>query len=146
MIRVGVFNTHGSIKIRTSGTSQVVKFVLKRESNKGAELNVVFVDDPDMLDLNRKYLRHDYPTDVLSFHLGMKKNILEGEIYINIDQARRQAGEYRSTYRDEYARLIIHGLLHLVGYDDSTRTGKSEMTTMENNYIAKIKENKIKLV
>ncbi|MBA4312615.1 MAG: rRNA maturation RNase YbeY [Chlorobiaceae bacterium] len=145
MISVGVFHSHKKIKIHVAGTRCLVRYVLKNEMRHNAEINIIFINDSMMIEMNRKYLHHDYPTDVLCFLLNETKNLLDGEVYINIDQARRQALEYLATYREEYARLIIHGVLHLVGYEDATKKERKRMTALENNYISKIRAKNILL-
>ncbi|MBI5022244.1 MAG: rRNA maturation RNase YbeY [Ignavibacteriales bacterium] len=145
MIRVGVFHPQKKIKIHVTGTRRLVRYVLKNETRHNAEINIIFINDAMMIQMNRKYLRHNYPTDVLCFLLDETKNLLNGEVYVNIDQARRQAVEYCATYRDEYARLIIHGVLHLAGYDDATKNEREIMTELENNYLSKIRKKNILL-
>jgi probable rRNA maturation factor len=145
MISVGVYHSHKKIKIHVSGTRRLVRYVLKSETRHNAEINIIFINDSMMIEMNRKYLHHNYPTDVLCFLFNETRNLLDGEVYINIDQARRQALEYSATYREEYARLIIHGVLHLVGHDDATKNEREKMTTLENSYISKIRSKNILL-
>lgn len=102
-------------------------------------VSLVFTDDVRMLLLNTAYLGHDYPTDVLSFPLEVSKGtILEGEVYVNLDQARRQAAEYRVSERLEIRRLVVHGLLHLAGYQDGTLRQRRAMTAREDRYLGLI--------
>jgi probable rRNA maturation factor len=90
----------------------------------------VFVDDRMSRRLNRRFLGHDRPTDVIAFPLGEESN-LEGEIYVNLEKARRQARTYHVSSANETARLIIHGTLHLLGYDDRTRGKARRMKARE---------------
>jgi rRNA maturation RNase YbeY len=84
--------------------------------------------------LNRRFLRHDSSTDVLAFPLG-DQDVLEGEIYVNLDRARNQAARYRVSFAEELARLIIHGTLHLAGYDDSGTSAARRMKRIEDQYV-----------
>ncbi|MBI5475522.1 MAG: rRNA maturation RNase YbeY [Ignavibacteriales bacterium] len=144
MIRISVFSPYKKHRIRVVGTEWIVSYVLKKEMVKNAEINIIFINDSSMIKLNQTYLRHNYPTDVISFNMSSSDKQLEGEIYINIDQARRQALENSVTYREEYARLVIHGTLHLIGYNDSTRKLRNEMTFLENKYLNETIYSKLK--
>jgi|WetSurMetagenome_2_1015567.scaffolds.fasta_scaffold602015_1 probable rRNA maturation factor len=146
MIRISVFNQYKKHRIRVDGTTRIIGYVLKREMVQNAEINIIFINDTMMIKMNRTYLRHNYPTDVICFDISDNNRLLDGEIYINIDQARRQASKYEATYLEEYARLIIHGVLHLVGYDDATPKLRNAMTVLEDKYLSQtIHRNLIKL-
>jgi probable rRNA maturation factor len=80
------------------------------------------------------YLNHDFVTDVLSFPLESGR-LLEGEIYVNLDRARAQAGEYGVSQANEIARLVIHGTLHLVGFDDTTAQKAKVMKVQEDRHV-----------
>ncbi len=88
---VKVFNTHRKHRVPRTDTIRLIHRVLKGERRKDAELNIVFVDDKQMIEMNRQYLHHNYNTDVLSFSFAGISKSVEGEIYVNIDQARRQS-------------------------------------------------------
>ncbi|MFI5250938.1 MAG: rRNA maturation RNase YbeY [Bacteroidota bacterium] len=114
----------------------MVKRVLTKETRFSAEINVIFTNDKQMVKLNASYLHHNYPTDVISFSLpDPGQSAITGEIYINIDQAQRQSKMYQVKLSNELARLTIHGVLHLLGYNDATMRGKKTMTSLENRYL-----------
>ena len=92
-------------------------FVLRKEGIRHADVNCIFLSDAEIQRINKKYLRHNYPTDVISFTIDTDP-VLEAELYIGLDVARRQAKEYRVLIREEILRLVVHGILHLCGYDD----------------------------
>ena len=77
--------------------------------------------------------RYDYPTDIITFPL--EDEVLDGELYISLDTAARQAKEYGVSLTNELMRLVAHGTLHLVGYDDATDQQRKEMSRLEDNYI-----------
>jgi probable rRNA maturation factor len=135
MIRITVFNAHPKYKRKHAGIMELLHRVFKNESIRAAAVNIIFVDDSRMIDLNKYYLRHNYPTDVLSFPLSDDKHALEGEVYVNLDQARRQAHGLGLMLKEEASRLVIHGALHLLGYDDSTAHDKKRMTQKEDHYL-----------
>jgi len=95
-------------------------------------LNVVLVGDREMSRLHREYSGISGTTDVLTFDLrDGRKSAVDGDIYISLDQARRQAKQYRQPLYKEVARLAIHGVLHLAGFDDRTEDGRTRMRRLE---------------
>ncbi|HUN66212.1 MAG TPA: rRNA maturation RNase YbeY [Bacteroidota bacterium] len=136
MMRITVGNAHPSHRRRSGDVRRLVHSVLRGEHCRAADVGVIFINDRRMRTLNRQYLHHTYTTDVLSFPLSDRTaDCLEGEVYVNLDQARRQAAEYHVSFRQEIARLMIHGTLHLLGYDDSTLRLRERMTRRENRYL-----------
>ncbi len=99
------------------------------------EICIIFIDDEYCKNLNKKYLEHDYATDVISFPLESGEHLLEGEVYINVDQAQKQASHYNVDVEEELWRLIIHGTLHLLGDNDSTSSERESMRKKENEYL-----------
>ncbi|MDI6767881.1 MAG: rRNA maturation RNase YbeY [Bacteroidota bacterium] len=138
MIKINVFNDHPQNKIQRNGTIRSARYVLRSESVLSAEINIIFTTDKIMKKLNAAFLNHWYTTDVISFPLGYDNKKIEGEVYINLDKARRQAKELYVSIKEEYTRLVIHGILHLSGYKDNTRDERERMTTRENLYLTKI--------
>lgn len=110
-----------------------VRFVLEHEGVGAATVRIILADDATMQELNRRYLQHDYPTDVLTFVLETAP--LEVEIYIGAEQAARQAAEYGVPVREEYVRLSIHGILHALGYDDQTPAQRHAMEARQEHYL-----------
>ncbi len=134
---VEVFSEHKAAIEFSDETKRIVEYVLSREERQ-AEVKIVFIDDPTIHSLNKKFLMHDTVTDVLSFQLEEEGGVIEGEVYVCIDQAVRQAREYGVTVRNEIARLVIHGMLHLIGYDDTTQEEKSAMKKKEDTYLRQL--------
>ena len=117
-------------------TVKLVQSVLEGEQCQNVEVNIVFVDDKMITGLNSGYLNHHFTTDVLSFLLSeQNEKKLEGEVYVNVEQAKRQASEYTVTIKNEIGRLVIHGALHLLGYEDNTPGKKRRMTKKEDFYL-----------
>ncbi|MEW6679960.1 MAG: rRNA maturation RNase YbeY [bacterium] len=108
----------------------IAKEVFKKEG-RGGELSIVFVNDNEMKELNKRFLGKDKPTDVLSFQLS--ESI--GEVIISTDTAKRQAIEYGISFISEISVLLIHGLLHILGYNHS-----KEMREKEEFYLGGFKE------
>ncbi|HMO13635.1 MAG TPA: rRNA maturation RNase YbeY [Pirellulaceae bacterium] len=116
---------------------QLVSRILLDHKFETGELSVAIVDDMKMHELNLAYLRHDYTTDVLSFLLDLDPECksLSGEVIVNAQMAARKSQEYGHTEREELLLYIVHGTLHLVGYNDDNDTRKSEMMRLETRYL-----------
>jgi rRNA maturation RNase YbeY len=137
MITVQVVNAHGSRRMPRTLLVDAVRTALEGEGVRTAVISIVGVGDRRCRRLNRTFLGHDYVTDVISFPLEDVPR-LEGEIYINLDRARVQAGEYSVSTRHELARLAIHGTLHLTGFDDRTRAQAVRMHAREDVVLARL--------
>jgi probable rRNA maturation factor len=107
--------------------------ILKSE-RKRRPVTIIFTDDRTMTDLNRRFRKISRPTDVLAFPADPELGIL-GDIYISIDTARRQAGEYAVSLREEVLRLVCHGVLHLCGYDHHRREERLVMRRKEERHL-----------
>jgi probable rRNA maturation factor len=126
-------------KIDRARLKEALRQVLADAGLESAEISIAIVTDERMHELNRQYLQHDYPTDVLSFVLNHNDNekSLDGEIIVSADYAAREAVRYGWTTNDELLLYVIHGCLHLVGHDDTTPVGKQAMRDEETKYLAK---------
>lgn len=134
-----VANNHPSLRFPKRETFRAIQSVLEYESGRSFQVSVVFVGSRFIRRINRRYLQHDFITDVIAFPLGEGKGTpLEGEIYVNLDRARSQARDYRVPFAEETRRLLIHGTLHLLGYTDSTSRKKAQMTQRENLLLARL--------
>jgi len=117
---------------------QGVKQVLQEAGIRSAEISIAIVDDARIHELNRQYLEHDYPTDVLSFVLEFyeQEQSLDGEIVVSADYAAREATRYGWTAGDELLLYVLHGCLHLVGHDDTTPAEEQAMREAEARHLA----------
>ena len=102
-------------------------------------LNIVFTDDETLQQMHAQYLKDPSKTDVITFDLSDDEN-MEGEIYISIDRAEDQARTYSVTTEEEVLRLIIHGLLHLKGYDDLQEEARQVMKAQEDRLVTRFRE------
>ncbi len=114
------------------------KTVLAGEGIASAELSLAVVDDATSHRLNRQFLSHDYPTDVLSFLLESDAGWLEGEVIVSADTAERVSGEYGWETEDELLLYVVHGVLHLVGYDDHAEPERQRMRRREAYYLRQL--------
>jgi probable rRNA maturation factor len=105
------------------------------ESRSISLLNYIFCDDNYLLDINKQYLEHDYFTDIITFDYSENLDELTGDIFISVDRALDNANTYGEPIDQEIKRLMIHGLLHLIGYKDKEPQDKEIMTAKENLYL-----------
>ena len=98
------------------------------------DINYIFVDDETMLDINRRFIGHDYYTDHIGFDYS-QGNALSGDIYISLDTVRTNAEQFGVTENEELRRIIIHGLLHLCGLRDKTPEERTQMQKAEDEAI-----------
>jgi len=111
--------------------------VIKNEKHKEGELTVVFCDDTYLHSLNLKFLGHDYFTDILTFNYNVESEI-NGDICISIERVKENSLRYNAPFERELARVLVHGVLHLCGYNDLTQDQESEMRTKENFYLSSL--------
>ena len=121
--------------IREAEVSDWVREVAKGYGKVVGDINYIFVDDETMLDINRRFIGHDYYTDHIGFDYS-EGNALSGDIYISLDTVRTNAEQYGATQNEELHRIIIHGLLHLCGLRDKTPEERAEMQKAEDKALA----------
>ena len=111
-----------------------LKMVAGSEIRKIGDINVIFCSDNYILDVNMKYLQHDYFTDIITFDYCEGK-VLSGDLFISVDSVRENSIEFGTDFEEELHRVIVHGVLHLIGYDDHTEEDKKVMRQKENYYL-----------
>lgn len=111
-----------------------LKMVAGSEMRRLGAINIIFCSDNYILDVNMKYLQHDYFTDIITFDY-CEKDVLSGDLFISIDSVRENAQFYGTEFADELNRVMVHGLLHLIGYDDHSEADIAEMRQKENYYL-----------
>ena len=115
-------------------TSQWLKVVAESEICKLGAVNVIFCSDNYILDINQRYLQHDYFTYIITFDY-CEGNVLSGDLFISVDSVRENALFYGTEFEDELNRVIVHGVLHLIGYDDHSEDDIAMMRSKENYYL-----------
>lgn len=109
--------------------------IVAKEKRHLNALNYVFCNDKTLLEINRKYLDHNFYTDVITFDLSFSPKEILADIYISFDRVRENAKNLRIPLKEELPRVMFHGLLHLCGYNDKTQVQKKVMTKKENFYV-----------
>lgn len=132
------------IKFELKGKSRIKKWItdiIVKEKHEPGTICFVFCSDNYLIGVNKKYLKHNYYTDIITFdyseHKARKgnKKVLSGDIFISIDRVKENALDLGTQFDDELRRVIIHGVLHLMGYTDKTNVGQKEMREKEDTYI-----------
>lgn len=136
MIRVSIASPQELIELPFAQLREVGRIVLESEGVKEAKISLAFVDNKTIHDINMRFLKHDEPTDVITFPLsnpGAKK--LEGELVIGVEIAIEQAKERGHSVEVELCLYVIHGLLHLCDYDDRDPRAAAQMRKKERQYL-----------
>ncbi|MDO3626764.1 rRNA maturation RNase YbeY [Mucilaginibacter sp. BT774] len=139
MPSINFFEEDISFKLKNkTAVKQWVKAAIEAEGYKLKELNYIFCSDEYLLKINQQYLDHDTYTDIVTFDNSEKDGIIEGDIFISIDRIRENAIKFNSGEIHELHRVIIHGVLHLLGYQDKAAEKKKIMTAKEDHYLSQI--------
>ena len=118
-------------------TTDWIRRTAKAEGHRTGDITVVFCSDTALLEINRRYLSHDYYTDIITFdYTDTEKKIISGDLMISIDTVRANAQTFGVPFENELARVIIHGVLHLLGYGDKTPEEEAHMHALEDKYLA----------
>lgn len=137
LFSVFITNEQSKYELDFAQIELAVQQVLEEAGIVSGEISVAVVDDPTIHQLNIQYLNHDYPTDVISFVLEREQTHLEGEIIVSVDTAVEVARDYQWDWRQEFLLYVIHGCLHLVGYDDKDPEAKVVMQQAERRHLMK---------
>ncbi|TAH03950.1 MAG: rRNA maturation RNase YbeY [Sphingobacteriales bacterium] len=107
------------------------------ENHELETLNFIFCSDDYLLTINLEYLNHDTLTDIITFDNSNNISTITGDIYISLDRVKENSKTFKTKFTDELHRVIIHGTLHLLGYDDKSAKAKMKMTKAEDKYLTK---------
>ena len=134
------YNTDGvkMPKIKKRENNAWIKAVAAVYGKKVGEIAYIFVDDEEILEVNRQYLQHDYYTDIITFDY-CEGDVISGDLFISLDTVRSNAELVGATYEHELKRVIIHGILHLCGIDDKGPGEREIMEAAENHALSLIK-------
>lgn len=115
-----------------------LRTVAAKENKHIESLTIILCSDEFLLDMNRSHLNHDYYTDVITFDLSDTPSLITGEIYISIDRVKDNSATLNLSWIQELHRVMVHGLLHLCGYEDKTKAEKIRMRKIEDKYLKEL--------
>lgn len=116
-------------------TSKWLRLVAESEIRRIGDISIIFCSDNYILDINRRYLGHNYFTDIITFDY-CEGDKLSGDLFISVDSVQENSVEYGTEFNDELNRVIVHGILHLIGYDDHTEEDVKVMRLKEDYYLS----------
>ncbi len=108
-----------------------IKSVIASYNKELGDITIIFCNDDYILDINRQYLNHDYYTDIITFDY-VEANVISGDLFISLDTVKSNAQKFSEDYITESKRVIIHGVLHLIGFKDKSPTEEKDMRAAEN--------------
>ena len=121
-------------KLKRRKTSGWINSVIHSEGKYTGDISFVFCSDAYLLEINKEFLRHDYFTDIVTFDYVVG-DMISGDIFISIERIVENSIEFQTTFENELSRVLVHGVLHLIGYKDKNENDKLLMTEKENYYI-----------
>jgi probable rRNA maturation factor len=134
-VRIRVFYDDTDFRIKSwRRIRKLIEKVIAEEGKISGDLNFILTNDKTLKEINIEFLKHNYYTDVICFDCG-EINIISGEIYISLDTVKINARNYKISYNTEIIRVMIHGVLHLCGYDDNEKRKKDEMRGREDYWL-----------
>jgi len=122
-----------------NGIYEWINNSIQNENKQKGEINIIFCSDDYLLKMNKDHLNHDYFTDIITFDY-CEKDLVSGDLFISTDRVGENAKKFNVEFNAELNRVIIHGVLHLIGYNDKTDEEQKEMTEKENFYLNRIKD------
>ena len=134
---LSIEHDHPSLSLDEKTVERLIQHVMEEEGASPVHVSVVLSDHDTVRRLNVAYLDHDYNTDVLSFSMrdDDASDAVEGEVYVDLDTAQERHEEFETSFEREAYRYVVHGVLHLMDYDDATEEGQETMRTLEDKYL-----------
>ena len=131
-----------NVRFRLSNRNRlldVIKLIGLVEQKEIGDISVVFVSDKRLLEINRKFLDHDFFTDIITFQYSAGTSVISGDLFISIERVSENAVQLDVPFKDELSRVVIHGVLHLCGYRDKQAVEKNTMRKKEDFYLDSMK-------
>jgi probable rRNA maturation factor len=127
-------------KLKKRRTTNWIKSIIDAEEKKCGDISFIFCSDEYLLEVNKKYLNHDYYTDIITFDY-VSENLMNGDIFISVDRILENSRVFKTTFDNELSRILAHGVLHLIGYKDKNVKDKKMMTFKEDYYLKLLIDN-----
>ena len=125
------FQTNCSLKKRTI-LKQWITTIVENNKKEVGEISYIFCSDEQLLEINKEFLNHDYYTDIITFDYS-EADVISGDLFISIERIKDNAKTLKTSYQEELHRVIIHGVLHLLGYKDKTEVESENMRKLEDD-------------
>lgn len=136
--KINFYNKDVKLKLNTkTKLKEWIKACAANESKTVGEISIIFCSDEHILEINKEHLNHDYYTDIITFNYNVE-NTISGDLFISTDSVKDNAKVMGVPFERELYRVIIHGVLHLIGYNDKTRKQEKEIRKKEDFYLSKI--------
>jgi len=132
------------LKLKKTHIKKFVKHLIDNEIKKTGDISVIFCSDKYLLDMNKKYLNHNYYTDIITFNY-VEGDTISGDLFISIERVKENALKFHSVWKIELYRVIFHGVLHLVGYNDKTPDESKIIREKEDMYLSEVDFSEIEL-
>lgn len=114
-----------------------VQQLIREEERESGDITVILCSDDYLMEMNKKHLQHDYYTDIITFNY-VEESLISGDLFISADRIKDNAAKFGVTFLEELYRVIFHGVLHLIGYNDKAEEEQKMMRQKENYYLAKV--------
>ena len=126
-------------QINKNALHELIKALSEELNFRIESLEINFINSDKIREINRQYLSHDYSTDILTFNYSDEISVIDGEIIISLDDARNNSKRFKVLFKQEIERLVVHGILHMSGFNDNNRLNKIIMKRMENKLLNRFK-------
>lgn len=147
MIDITVINDYGdTISVNELLIKKNLENLFQDQQVSDAKVSIILSNKFLLNQLKKNYFKVNQFTDVIAFNLEDENDPIDGEVYISIDDVLDNAKKYEQSFNLEFKRVLVHGTLHLLGFEDNTKENKSIMTQLENKYIALDDENIISII
>ncbi len=133
-----IINRYPDFQLLAPAVNAIFRNIAAAENADLKSVQVIVTGDKDLNALKKRYFQDDVFTDTISFNYNEPGQPIEGEIYLSIDRIQENAAQYNSSFRSELMLVLIHSLLHLIGYEDNTATGRTRMEQRQHAYLDKI--------
>ena len=126
-----------TLKLQKSPLKKYINLLINSELNKVGEISIILCSDKYLLEINIEYLKHNYYTDIITFNY-VDGNVISGDLFISVDRVKENSTEFNTGLIKELYRVIFHGILHLIGYNDKTEEEQKIMRGKEDLYLGEV--------
>jgi rRNA maturation RNase YbeY len=126
-----------TLKLQKSPLKKYINLLINSELNKVGEISIILCSDKYLLEINIEYLKHNYYTDIITFNY-VEGNVISGDLFISVDRVKENSTEFNTGLMKELYRVIFHGILHLIGYNDKTEEEQKIMRGKEDLYLGEV--------